>query len=206
MPGRTKFFVDGVECPILEEPKDHKGKKYMEAICEMPEIEDSDEERAFYVGNHGWHQSIFMDNDKIDKVMKQPKMIMPNHRNLLLNAESPFGNLEFKNQKKVSKFETLFRVPKTAKYRFFMTASRQGRLYMNPTKPNEIFMRENELELVLSNEQPHTLRNLYDLWDDAKGVFKTTEEFVMTEGDFYQMQMWHFNGEENEHLTLGVEI
>lgn len=58
----------------------------------------------------------------------------------------------------------------------------------------------------MNNEKPHGLRNYYDLYDDKTNQFKTSDEFVMTEGDFYQMEMWHFNGEENEHLTLGVEI
>ena len=87
----------------------------------------------------------------------------------------------------MSKFDALFKVPKTAKYKFFMTASREGRLYMNPTKPNEIFKRQEDLQLLLKNEEPHSLRNLYDLYDDKTGKFKMTEEFLMTEGDFYQM-------------------
>lgn len=78
-------------------------KKEMVAVCEMPEMPQT-EARAFYVGNHGWYQSVYLDNNSIDKVMQQPKMIKPNERILLLNAESPYGNLEFKNQKTVSKF------------------------------------------------------------------------------------------------------
>ena len=32
------FYIDGVECPILEEPLMRPNKKEMVAVCEMPEM------------------------------------------------------------------------------------------------------------------------------------------------------------------------
>ncbi len=203
VPNKTKFYIDGTECPIIEEPQDLKNKKEMVAYCQMPELPVKPK-RDFYIGNHGWHQSAFFGIPDIDRIKGQPKGQNPNQRIMILNSESSFRNSIFLNKKAVTNWRAFFEVPQTAKYRFWMTSSRDSRLYMDVTRPNEIIP-ASELPEFMRVSKPTKFRNLYDLYQ-ADGTFLVSDWQVMMKDDYYHMEIWHNHGQEDEHLTMGIEI
>ncbi len=73
---------------------------------------------------------------------------------LMLNAESPYNHLLFKNIRYVSKLETFFKPPKTGMYKLWLTASEEARVYMNELRPNEILERA-DMDIVVQNTKPN---------------------------------------------------
>lgn len=63
------------------------------------------------------------------------------------------------------------------------------------------------MTLILENKEPNDLRDLYGLYnDDTKKFEGTSDWYLMSAGDLYQMEIWFDNGYSEEHFTLGVEI
>lgn len=163
-------------------------------------------EAKHYIGGHGWQQDVWYNMDCICSAQEVEGRKMPDKRMILLNAESPYNHLLFRNKRYVSKLQSFFKAPKAGKYRFWLTASQEAKLYMNDARPNEILTRA-DMKEVLKNNKPNELRNLYDLYNDETGQFEGTSEWLtLNKDDFYHMELWHDNGAWNEHFTLGVEI
>ena len=70
----------------------------------------------------------------------------------MLNAEHPYNNEAFKNKKVISRYDTWFCYGETTLVRFWVTASKDVRIYMNPSRPNEILDRNTEMSLILENK------------------------------------------------------
>ena len=206
MPGRTKFYIGDEECEIVQEPKYCPCSKEYTATCTIPEVDDDSFVRPFYIGNHGWDQEVWFDVDCICSAQKIEVEYHPDRRVSVLNAESPYNHLLFKNKKYVSKLLSFFKAPRTGRYRFWLTASQEARLYMNATRPNEKLERAN-MSVVTGSSRATGLRNLYDLYNEGSGQFDGRSEWLnLTQGEYYHMEMWHDSGSYNEHFTLGVEI
>ena len=78
----------------------------------------------------------------------------------------------------ISKFETFLKAPKSSEYRFWLTASKDVRVYMNPARPNEILDRDTEMTIILENKEPNDLRDLYGLYDDDTKTFDGTSDWI----------------------------
>lgn len=202
--GKTQFFIDGLECPVISEPQDRKHKKQMEAECEMPELDDL-EDKPYYMGGYGWQMNAYVQGKSIDKVMKIAKSKKPNERVVMLNPESPYDNLDFKQKEMVTESQSFFKVPVTARYRFWLTGSEEVRLHMDPKRPNEI-LKQKDLPEFLKTQKATGFRNLYDLWCEETQKFHVSDWHVMMADDLYHMQLWHDAGKGFDHMTLGVEI
>lgn len=122
MPGRTKFYIAGQECEIVWGPEYCPCGKEYTAVCTVPEVPEIMESN-FYVGNHGWNQDVWYNMECICSAQEVDGRKMPDVRLMLMNAESPYNHLLFRNKRYVSKLESFFHAPKTGKYRFWLTAS-----------------------------------------------------------------------------------
>lgn len=50
------------------------------------------------------------------------------------------------------------------------------------------------------------LRDLYGLYNDKTGEFEGVSTWIFLQKDsYYHMELWHDNGGNYEHFTLGVE-
>lgn len=136
------------------------------------------ETKTIYEGNHGFWQQSWLDVENILAAQLVATQRAPDSRNLLLNAESPYNNELYQNKKVISKFETFFKAPKSSEYRFWLTASKDVRVYMNPARPNEILDRDTEMTLILENKEPNDLRDLYGLYDDDTKTFDGTSDWI----------------------------
>ena len=125
----------------------------------------------------------------------------------MLNPESPYNHLLFKNKRYVSKLESFFHAPQTGKYRFWLTANYEAKLYMNAARPNEILDRNaDEMPQIVSSKESG-LRDIYGLYNEKTGTFDGRSDWVFLDKDsYYHMELWHDNGGFNEHFTLGVEM
>ena len=204
--GSTTFKIGGKECVIESEPVYRANTQDYEAKCTTPTKNDV-ETKTIYEGNHGFWQQSWLDVENILAAQLVATQRAPDSRNLLLNAESPYNNELYQNKKVISKFETFFKAPKSSEYRFWLTASKDVRVYMNPARPNEILDRDTEMTIILENKEPNDLRDLYGLYDDDTKTFDGTSDWIqMAQDNLYHMELWFDNGYSEEHFTLGVEI
>ena len=131
MPGWTKFYVAGEECPILLEPEYCPCSKVFTAVCTLPEVPEV-MTAPFYVGNHGWQQDFWIGESSISRGQEAARVKLPDKRMTLMNAESPYNHLLFRNKRYIAKNSAFFHAPETGLYRFWLTAYYEAKLYMNP--------------------------------------------------------------------------
>lgn len=63
------------------------------------------------------------------------------------------------------------------------------------------------MTVVVGSTRSSRLRNLYDLYNDAKGEFEGISQWLnLTQDSYYYLELWHDSGNYNEHFTLGLEI
>ena len=149
----TKFYVGTQECTLQGQPAYQASTKDYLATCIVPAANQADASTLFHKNGHGFRQAGWYDVSSILEAQLVETQRAPDFENkLLLNAEHPYNNEAFKNKKVISRYDTWFCYGETTLVRFWVTASKDVRIYMNPMRPNEILDRNTEMSLILENK------------------------------------------------------